>query len=185
MTMAHEVGHFLDHAMFGRDYYFTTEDMVDGEATLYGDDSKLLAISTNPDEARAFQLWWQAVQDSDTYEQMQELEPGFAYEGADGNLIRISEFDYKHWPMETILRTEFYRFKPSTVSSWKQISEYFARSYAQYIATRSGDPWMLNELESERVLKRRGFAPTQWEDDEFEPIADAFDELFESLGLKR
>lgn len=60
--------------------------------------------------------------------------------------------------------------------------ELFARAYAQYIAVRSGDEDLLEELDRKR--RREPTAPTQWDDEDFTPIAAAFDRLFTKLGLR-
>lgn len=61
--------------------------------------------------------------------------------------------------------------------------EAWARAYAQYIATKSGNAAMLAELNAarNRIVDGRYFA-TQWADEDFEPIMDAIDELFQSQG---
>lgn len=56
--------------------------------------------------------------------------------------------------------------------------ELFARSYSQYVVVRSGDPKLRQELE-------KGLEPDyreQWHEDDFAPIADALDDLFDRLG---
>jgi hypothetical protein len=59
--------------------------------------------------------------------------------------------------------------------------EIWARAYAQYVATRTGDPGLLAGLEDWRTMRGiNGFA--QWTDDSFEPIMKAIDELFLELG---
>lgn len=60
--------------------------------------------------------------------------------------------------------------------------EIFARSYAQYIATRSQNPRMLSELRE--AQKTAPWYNVQWADDDFEPIAKAFDRLLEKLGWR-
>lgn len=68
--------------------------------------------------------------------------------------------------------------------------EIFARAYAQWIATRSGNIEALRQLARARdaqpnVTLRIGQAktyPRQWEDTDFAPIAKAFDDYFEALG---
>ena len=61
-------------------------------------------------------------------------------------------------------------------------TEMFARSYAQYIATKSQDVAMLAELDEIRTPRSAQFSyPTQWQNDDFEPIAQAFDEMFKEL----
>lgn len=84
-----------------------------------------------------------------------------------------------------------------------QTDEVWARSYAQYIAIRSNDSVLMAELrrlQTQVKLGRdnpQGFGtrtsdsdpehkwPTVWEDDEFEPIAAAFDDIFEGLGWRK
>ena len=62
--------------------------------------------------------------------------------------------------------------------------EIWARSYSQYISVRSRDPDLLKALAAERDDPM--YRARQWDDDDFEPIAKAFDTLFEVLGwLKR
>ncbi len=59
--------------------------------------------------------------------------------------------------------------------------EVFARSYAQYIAVRSGNAAALRELG--KIRENAGkpeYLPLQWDDDDFEPIAAAFDDIFAS-----
>lgn len=55
--------------------------------------------------------------------------------------------------------------------------ELWARSYAQYVAVRSGNRTLLAQMEAERGRS----ALLQWPDDEFGPVADAIDTLFLSL----
>lgn len=72
-----------------------------------------------------------------------------------------------------------------------QTHEVFARSYSQYIAVRSNDAAGLKELAKLQAEGKPGSQgvfpayPRQWEDDDFEPIAKAFDRLFDSLGWRR
>ncbi len=88
--------------------------------------------------------------------------------------------------------------------------EVWARSYAQYVALRSGDNEALAELRlMQRGVKRATSGPIStstrmntkplghepdpdtwdypvvWQDDEFEPIAQAFDRLFVKLGWRK
>lgn len=56
--------------------------------------------------------------------------------------------------------------------------ELFARSYAQYIALRSGDELLATQLALALETPYR-----QWEADDFEAVAQAFDDLFSDLGL--
>jgi SPP1 gp7 family putative phage head morphogenesis protein len=61
--------------------------------------------------------------------------------------------------------------------------EVWARSYAQYIAVRSGDSRLLASIAAERTDPLYG--ARQWAAADFEPIAAAFDTLFERIGWLR
>jgi hypothetical protein len=61
--------------------------------------------------------------------------------------------------------------------------ELLARSYAQYVACKSGDAIMANELNRIRRRPAAGiYYPEQWEDGEFDPIQAAFDGVILELG---
>ena len=61
--------------------------------------------------------------------------------------------------------------------------EIFARSYSQYISTRSGNVAMQREFAV--IMKNSAFKGMQWETEDFKPIADAFDEVFKVLKWRR
>jgi hypothetical protein len=56
--------------------------------------------------------------------------------------------------------------------------ELWARSYAQYIAEKSGDAVLLEDVRK----VRDAFAPRQWSPEDFKPIREAMDKLFQELG---
>lgn len=123
---------------------------------------------------KALEEWRQAVVNSRAVQTMQgwqdESRTRRGVEPAPGIPARI---DYDH--LRYLLQTH----------------EVFARSYAQYIAVRSKDAVGLKELAKLQALGKPGSQgifpayPRQWEDDDFEPIAKAFDRLFDSLGWRR
>lgn len=61
--------------------------------------------------------------------------------------------------------------------------EQFARSYAQWIATRSGDGRLLSQLEYFQTAENTILRAYHWADDDFEPIGAALDEIFRERGL--
>lgn len=69
-------------------------------------------------------------------------------------------------------------FDPDDFAYLLEREELFARSYAQYTATRSGAPVPLSELHAAQSI----VYPQQWPDDDFKPIGAAFDQLLERLG---
>lgn len=61
--------------------------------------------------------------------------------------------------------------------------EQFARAYAQWVGLRSGNETMI----AQRVRARGGprdLAPGQWDDAEFEPVAQALDDAFAAVGWR-
>lgn len=67
---------------------------------------------------------------------------------------------------------------------YMQRNEMWARSYAQWIAERSGDTTMLEEIAS--IQGRDGAVGfSQWAPEEFRPIAEALDAIFRAKGLLR
>lgn len=62
--------------------------------------------------------------------------------------------------------------------------ELWARSYAQYIATRSGDTVLISQVKKIMDAEKRSPIPLmkQWDEDDFESIADAIDKMFIQLG---
>lgn len=64
--------------------------------------------------------------------------------------------------------------------------EQFARAYAQYIATRSQNPIVQAQLHRKRANRlTQGIYYEQWDDDDFAPIARAFDALLRQKGWMR
>jgi hypothetical protein len=60
----------------------------------------------------------------------------------------------------------------------------FARSYAQWVMERSGDPHLRSDLRAEHERELfTGKLPETWGTEEFEPIASALDRAFADAGL--
>jgi hypothetical protein len=70
---------------------------------------------------------------------------------------------------------------PDELAMVMQFPEFFARSYAQYIATRSGDTLLLGHLN--RWLARQTWI-LQWDHGDFAPIGETLDSLFAVLGWR-
>jgi Phage Mu protein F like protein len=62
--------------------------------------------------------------------------------------------------------------------------ELWARAYAQYIALRSGNQTMRQQIAAMRADANFATARRQWSDEEFMPIAEAIDRMFIGLGWK-
>lgn len=143
LTMAHEAGHFLDHAGIGRGVFASErlEELKD---------------------------WREAVWNSKAYKTIEDM---LAHPGRYAADIPTGVGVYSITPDRGHLRYLL------------DTKELFARSYAQYIAHRSGDPTLLEQLNKERSDKMYGVR--QWADEDFAPIAAAFDKLFRFLGWLR
>lgn len=70
---------------------------------------------------------------------------------------------------------------PAYTAYLRQENEIWARAYAQYIAAKSKNLTMLEELKREQAY----YYPVAWADDDFEPVVTAIDQLFETLGWMR
>jgi len=105
--------------------------------------------------------WQQAVQRSQSYMELQQLRFNPFVE-IDGQVAYID---------------------PNHINYLLSPKELFARSFAQYIAVRSDDKILNDQLKQYREIP--GYGPAQWANDDFEPIANAFDKYFEKLGWKK
>ena len=107
--------------------------------------------------------WRQAVKNSKAYKHLRELGMGPA------------SIETPLGPREVNKRYVMYLL---------QIDEAWARSYAQWVAVSSGDSVMMKQLEEMVSAQRKapiGYA-SQWEADDFEPIAAAIDDVMRSMG---
>lgn len=103
--------------------------------------------------------WRAAVTNSHMYQRLTEL-------SVQGGRITLTTGDIK------FVDSQYVRYL-------LRYDELWARSYAQYVATRSKSPRMLADLDALRGDK---LIPTQWDDDDFALIADAMDALFIAIG---
>lgn len=70
---------------------------------------------------------------------------------------------------------------PAYTAYLRRENEIWARAYAQYIAVKSQNATMLEELRKEQAY----YYPTAWEDDDFTPVVTVIDQLFTTLGWMR
>ena len=61
-------------------------------------------------------------------------------------------------------------------------TEMIARSYAQYVAVKSGNAAMLEQLNTILGSRSESYQHTQWTEADFRPIIKAYDDLFEEIG---
>jgi hypothetical protein len=60
--------------------------------------------------------------------------------------------------------------------------EIFARAYAQYIATKSKNPEMLENLKNRQTGAKGNIYPDQWDDDDFVPLYNEIETIFKQIG---
>jgi hypothetical protein len=148
-TLAHEVGHFLDHMAIGEPGKFASES------------SPLL------------QEWRLAARSSQAVQSLQNkyLKPESYTANVTITQANGSQITYNAAPSP-----EHLRYLLSDKEVW-------ARSYAQYVATRSGNEAMLAQIANER--KDQLYGDRQWGADDFQPIAKAIDTVFAGLGWRQ
>jgi hypothetical protein len=88
----------------------------------------------------------------------------------DGILVK----DGKQYPISAAIKKHLlYMLEPK---------EMFARSYAQFIAVKSGNKKMMKQLAARQLLDKGMNIGYQWEDEDFKEIIAAFEELFLKQG---
>lgn len=95
-------------------------------------------------------------------------------------MARWREAVVKSDAVKILRKQELNTSSPREKSYYKYMlrqDELWARSYAQYIATRSKDTGLREQLKSAQAESGR-----QWTDEDFIPIAEAIDDLFKSKG---
>jgi hypothetical protein len=121
----------------------------------------------HPEVRESMEGWWRAVRGSEAYGIVRDLRANPVVE------IRGVLCDFR-----------------VLVPLWENLlrpGELWARSYAQYIALRSGNGRMRGELDELLGLQRNEVlcVPEQWTNDDFVPIMEALDRLFGVLGWLR
>ena len=135
LTLTHEIGHFLDHALGNFSVYLSCEP-----------DSMFSGVRQALESTRAITQMRVALQQ-------------------DSALTLMEHYQLQYWLDER---------------------EQWARAYAQYIAVKSGDAQLLQDLETSRNLgaqhKPDVFRCIQWDADDFAPVAVAVERMFQELG---
>ena len=129
MTLAHELGHFIDHQAIGL-------------AGRYASKSDKL-----------FEQWRNAVNNSKATDKLKKL----AYDSGNRYYKKLGE----------------YYLNP--VEQW-------ARSYAQWLAYKSNNVVMSDQVDKILSASNELYAASQWQADDFKDIAEAIDGIFNTLG---
>jgi len=143
MTLAHEIGHFLDHQGAGKGKH----------ASVAADDFA---------EFREAAKQSRAIQEIERLIKLRKV------------AVRLGGGEEIEYPVDG----KYLRYLTDTKEVW-------ARAYAQYIAHRSADVEMQSQLKQLRQRLGQVYYPSQWDDDDFAPIAEAIDRLMLKLGWRK
>lgn len=113
--------------------------------------------------------------------------------GKQGTYASVSDALFKNWRTaieESIATKALKDLKAQAASSaakkrvayYLSLWEQWARSYAQWVATRSDDATLIEQVKKIVQNGNSVYAASQWTDQDFEPIANAIDEIFKTLG---
>lgn len=172
MTTAHEVGHMIDHLALGSANGVAGTRVLGPVANYQADvDEGRMRTAMGGDEAtddaieRVGNLRevMQAVTNTSSYFSLRAFPAG-------PSTVTRGGKDYEVYIDRAFLNQA------------ARPSELFARAYSQYISVRSGNANMRSQLSGFQAESSRGSIPLQWQDDEFKPVAAAFDKLFGDAG---
>jgi hypothetical protein len=172
MTTAHEAGHLIDHLALGNPSGDSGTRIL-GPIANYGanvDEGRIRTalggdLATDDDMQRASNLRevMQTVTTTPSYEGLRAFSTG-------PSTVTRGGKDYEVYVDRAFL------------SQASKPSELFARAYSQYISVKSGNVNMRSQLSQFQAESRAGGVPLQWQEDEFQPVAAAFDKLFGDAG---
>ena len=129
LTLAHEIGHFLDHQSMGKAGKFASID-----SPLFAD-------------------WRVAIENSAATKELKSMAK-LSQSGAEAKR---------------------YKYYLNPIEQW-------ARSYAQWVAARSKNAVMMQQVDKIITNDYKAYAASQWDATDFEPIANAIDDIFSKLG---
>jgi hypothetical protein len=118
-----------------------------------GFESKRAALG---DKSSPMADWWAAVQETDAMARLQKV--------ADTEILPNG-----------ILAS------PRYVSYLQDPSEIWARTYAQWVASRTSSQGLKDEMSNQVDVAQETYSE-QWDDDDFEPVAQAIDRMMKGLG---
>ena len=156
MTTAHEVGHFLDHSGLP----------PAGSYSVVAAENAPAPPPRPPRQVRLMQLLLREIRKTKTHQKIVE-----AQDEAKKNAAASTGAKKKYW------------------EDWEQHFDYltgplelFARAYAQYVAWRSGDQALLDQVDGILTHPEKSTRIRQWPYAEFLPFIHRFDTLFEERG---
>jgi len=169
LSTIHEIAHWLDHMMLGKDGHWLTD--LCSNASL------------------AYRL--SKEQDFESYSEEEKREVDIIRRLAEAwvksqHVKELNEFPSgKIWLDES--KTSYYELSYKLRRNMLSFRELFARSYVQWVVGKSDDAALKDKFEY--IRRRGGNEPKIWphyfNDDDFEPIGEILDELFETRSAER
>lgn len=141
-------------------HYFDHQDF--GKAKTF---SSVEASQGVPDAV--LKEWWDAVEQTEAVKTLRSMT------GRDATIRKISHVTEDGRVIDLRVDYDFVRYLLNP-------REMFARSYAQWIATETGDVGLLKEILEDETF---GPYPGQWSPEDFAPLAKAFRKVFKTAGL--
>jgi len=158
LTTAHEFAHLMDWTAF-QEIQKSGGDWGDYDKPMQG--------------SRA--VWYLGAENEAMYGVMNAIKESEAYAA-----LNVESMPYRAWPGGTVKLV----YDSETMRYLREPEELFARAYAQYIATRSGNELMLRAVDDLRAGAKDGHPPMAWEDKDYQAIAAAFDTMFDQRGWR-
>lgn len=206
-SVVHEVGHHIDHWLLGQKEPYAPLWFSEALAEQYGLEGKITISVTGMqdlvDRLKAYSLpgedyfiahpseelcekgflLWDAIANSKANEDLRAFKSGSREVDVPDDYF-LGNRDSPTWvASDARLKNPVILHVPfDTLRSLKRPREIFTRAYTQYIALRSGNEKMNRMINESNSFTKAGGTPIQWEWNDFEPIAGAFDELFRSKG---
>ena len=162
ITAAHEIGHWLDHQAIG---------------VAIRNPSLMAALQKDPTKAASLQRvidqYWDAVMATKAFKHLDGL-------WAPGKTVPIKISRYTPTGVvDVVVDMPVDRYYLRYLTSREEL---WARSYAQYIATRSSSATIKAEILTD-VAEHQTY-PQQWEENEFKPVAKSIDAIMAVLGWR-
>ncbi len=190
MTVFHEVGHWLDNQGVGA--------RADASTAAFATQ----VAGGRPEVLAAVERWRDAVKNTQAIQTLRKWQGANIPVGQGFNGVQGNGHSYGDGTVPSGVSQQHVNYLLRTNEVW-------ARSYAQYVATTSGDKGALAELRNmqaasatalQPVAKSTPFSgtqlgrapkpgswdyPWQWGDEDFKPVQAAFDNLMQVLGWRR
>jgi len=165
-TITHEMGHWLDHALGKRFTKYKQSLFTD---VAYKPDS-----NADPAIKDAIDDWVNAVMNSQAVNELAQTK----HKKTLTKLIRTKNADGS-----LTVESKSINVDRKIVRYFLSTAELFARSYSQYIGTKTGRKGIMDAINKVKQGSDQTFYPQHWTDDDFKPIYHAMENILKTAGL--